>query len=1412
MRQRVHLPPRTPVVVTPATPAALTRVCAIMLLVLLVLVGCVGGRPPECEWKLENAGVTAGDSQQVRTSCHVRTLNGALLSESSGNTSLSALAHAIHVTVLTLHCARQVVFESEVTAGMFSVFPRLEDLQILGCKVTELPPHALAGLQHLRRFTLRAHHQDWPGASLAIHSNALIDMGRLESLDLAHNALWSLPPTVLCHLPSLTTLNLTHNRLHHLPELGLGARQPSEENILPPECSLPLQHLNLSYNQVAEVPERAFSSARDLQTLSIRHNRLAHLSDWAFGGLFQLRHLDLSHNRLVAVPRSALTDLRELRELYIANNSLGVLPPAAFSSLGQLLTLDLSHNQLDLGPSNEEPFNGLIRLVVLDVSHNLLVHLGPDTFKNLYSLQVLRLAHNQLGHLSDATFSGLANLHTLDMMHNQLTTLSGRALQGLSVLTHLSLDHNRLETVHKAAFDNCSSLYHLSLAHNELTVLPEAVTRAPLLRTLDMSNNQISYLEEGVLQGLAHLQELRLAHNALTNLSKASFSQAPSLSFLDLSRNSLTEIEYGALESTPKLMGLNLHHNYLGDINGLVTFLQNLTWVNVSHNSITWFDYALISKNLEWIDLSYNQLTKLDNFYEVQKTLGLQVLYATHNNISDINAAVVPDGIKELHLQHNAISYVASNTFLDKASISLIDMRYNILTILEEAALRLSPRHTPPPLLLLSHNPLQCDCAADWLLRAAGAGLGGSLGGASILPHLGDVGAVQCRLPGLWHEAVVPLITVQPQQFLCTYRRHCFTLCHCCDFDACDCEQTCPRNCTCYHDHTWTHNVVDCGGGWSRMPSGVPMDVTEAFIDGNTMGALTSHALIGRKNLRVLHLNHSEITAIQNRTFNGLKNLQVLRLDHNQLEALHGYEFVDLRDLRELYLQNNYLKHLSNISFSPLRAIELLRLDNNFLTTFPVWNLALNPFLLEISLYHNPWSCECSYLANLRAWLEANRIKATNASLIRCQHNDTGNIGPPVLSDTPLRCDHYVTTTRINNLVIHDYVMLLLITAALLLLLLAAAVMVVANRRRLRLWAVSRYGKRLFEKSSAYVEEREKLFDAFVTHSAKDSAWVCGLMAPELEASGYRLCVVHRDCTAPSAPVSSQAIAESIACSRRVVLVISRGLVDAEWCRYDFKSAHVDALRGLRRKNILVVMLEDVPRSELDPELAAITRTAGTTLHPRDPRFWEKLRRAMPSLRPRLHSGLFAALSRKAASRPLVASEHQNGPSWPLPETKTLGHNATKSLTVNPYWETAMGNNVREVAWASKGEADLGEPPWLHSPTKPPSPAPVNETRDGGSSPLGSCSAPDHTYMSVSECWEYRGSPLPVSTFSTLAGTNSQASDSPSFGGRGAGGGGARPSVPLMFRRDAPDYLTRSWIFHPTLNEQPPPPGQTYFV
>ena len=237
------------------------------------------------------------------------------------------------------------------------------------------------------------------------------------------------------------------------------------------------------------------------------------------------------------------------------------------------------------------------------------------------------------------------------------------------------------------------------------------------------------------------------------------------------------------------------------------------------------------------------------------------------------------------------------------------------------------------------------------------------------------------------------------------YETHCFALCHCCDFYACDCKMTCPQNCTCYHDQSWSANVVDCRAAVDEhLPERIPMDVTELYLDGSRLRSLASHKFIGRKNLRLLFLNSSGVEVIHNRTFNGLKGLQVrvpaethsslwnkllerlgqavavpfvmamtrgettpketkkkktitktnglqvLHLEDNRIRQLNGVEFQDLESLRRLYLHNNELHSIRNGTFAPLKHLEVLRLDGNRLVDLHLWNLLVQAPYLNVSL------------------------------------------------------------------------------------------------------------------------------------------------------------------------------------------------------------------------------------------------------------------------------------------------------------------------------------------------------------------------------------------------------------------------------------------------------------------------------
>ncbi|KAF2365715.1 Toll/interleukin-1 receptor (TIR) domain [Trinorchestia longiramus] len=1268
---------------------------------------------PTCHLSVQEIGVTAVGPEGLRASCKLRTMRSEILQPGHNNNStLSAVSHSQHVTSLHLQCSRQVVFESELQPAAFSTFSRLQELSLESCKLKELPDRVFAGLPQLRRLSVSTHHEDWPGAVLSLSRDALTELPRLEYLDLSESELWQIPEGALCSCKSLTTINVTYNRLHRLADLGFYS-----------PCYAPIAHLFLSYNEVDELPAKALPTPH-LHTFHLDHNKLARIDDYAFRNLAEIKDLILSYNKLVALPKAAFLDLYQLKNLDLANNSLSSIPPSLFSSLGQLMSLNISHNQLSFSFDNPEPFIGLIRLVVLDLSYNKLYDLRSQVFNHLYSLQVLFLSNNQITYLSDGIFSYLANLHTLDLSDNKLSMLESGTLKGLSVLTHFFVDNNSLEMVSEASFKNSTSLQKLSMTGNHITEIPKAITSLSLLQVLDLSHNQIAMLERSKLKGLNNLKYLILSHNFIGNISIEAIPRMAHLEFLDLSFNQIGSVEAGAFEPFTELLTLNLSHNYLSHVNGIAAPLPKLLRFNVSQNEIEWFDYALIPRNLTELDLSGNAIKVLENHFEVHDKLNLRKILASNNSITAINYTSIPNGIEIIDFSDNLIDYVSSNTFLLKNRVNEINLENNQLMLLEESSLRLAPRSreatsASPPLLLLSNNPLKCDCGAEWLSRAARDAIGDRIltqqSTGSFLPRLGKVTDIQCTLPGLWQDASVPLVNVHQHQFLCTYRRHCFTLCHCCDFDACDCEQTCPNNCLCYHDHTWNHNIVDCGKqNWTAMPLGVPMDVTEAFLDGNNMGNLTSHALIGRKNLRVLYLNNSNIIDIQNRTFNGLRNLKVLRLDHNFLEKLHGYEFVLLHNLLELYINDNLISHIGNTTFTSLRSLEVLRLEGNRISVFPVWNLGLNPFLVEVGLHRNRWSCECNFLANLKAWLEANRIKASEVNEISCYHVRSGKEGPRILANSPGHCDHYVATAHMNTLMVNDYIMFSSISVGIILVIIVVVFIGVVYRRRIKLWASNQYSKNLSEKSSTYVEESEKLFDVFISHSNKDSTWVYSVLAPELEVRGYRTCAVYRNCSSPSAPFVAQAMSEGIACSKRLLLVVSRGLVDSEWCKYDFKSTHVDAARKLSKKSIILVNLDDIPRSELDSEMINLIRKASFSFRPRDPRFWERLRRALPSLRHRRRYEDNAL--GKSVSSPLVVAEAPASD-----QTKFTCH-PNKNLTLNPYWETAITSNVPE--WNMK--PDLGAPPWFQ----------VSAAKNSQSPSASSPRPPDgdHTYMSVSEC------------------------------------------------------------------------------
>ncbi|XP_022906827.1 toll-like receptor 7 [Onthophagus taurus] len=1233
----------------------------------------------ECNWLPDNNNTS---TTKLAINCRFRSL------DATGN-HLNGLP-SDGISKLRIKCSDIVYFESYLPSNSIKKLHDLQEFFVESCKILHLESNTFEGMGNLKKLTIKSHNNDW-GKSLELTSMSFSGLKELQILNLSYNNLRGIPETSFCTLPNLKTLNLTQNRIRTSERLGFG-NSSSRSNSCP---SSDLQILDLSHNELRTLPEMSgFARLRRLQELRLDYNNISDISGEALVGLTSLRVVNLSNNNVETLPEGLFAACRELREIHLQNNTLMFLAKGVFHRLEQLIVLDLSGNQLTSGHIDSSTFTGLIRLIILNLSHNALTRIDGKTFKDLFFLQILDLRNNSIGFIEDNAFLPLYNLHTLNLAENRLNTIGGSLFNGLFVLSKLTLNNNLIVNVDSKAFQNCSDLKELDLSSNALQQVPDAIRELTFLKNLDLGENQISDFKNGTFKNLDQLTGLRLIDNNIGNLSKGMFWDLRSLQVLNLAKNKIQSIERGTFDTNTLIEAIRLDENFLTDINGVFASLASLLWLNLSENHLVWFDYAFIPSNLKWLDIHNNFIEHLANYYKIQEEIRVKTLDASHNRITEISPLSIPNSVELLFINNNLIKTVNPNTFYDKPNLVRVDMYANELINLDINALRLSPYSNKTlPEIYLGGNPFHCDCTMEWLQRI------NNMTQAKQYPKIMDLDNVMCRMTHSRGMTHMPLSRAKPSDFLCTYETHCFALCHCCDFDACDCEMTCPQNCSCYQDETWNTNVVDCSRqNANEIPQRIPMDVTELYLDGNNIKELQNHVFIGRKNMRVLYANNSRIETIQNRTFNGLNALQMLHLDDNNIYELKGYEFEHLGHLKELYLQNNKINFIGNNTFSSLRSLEILRLDGNKLTSFPIWQLTQNAFLTELSIGGNQWSCRCKFLQEFTAWIVDNAPKVLDSSDVMCYNTDSKPSQRRELDFNSTACSDYVGNSVIDSMLISDYLPMAVVVMCVVILLLVFLILWFIFRDTIRVWLYSKYGVRLCNLTAKQFEDRDKLYDGFVCYSPKDEEWVVQSLAAGLD--NFQLCLHYRDIPHTAyLQHAAPALLEHADASRRVIMILTRNFLQTEWSRFELRQAIHEALKGRVFK---LVILEEgpLPEAELDPELRPYLKT-GHRIQWGEKRFWEKLRYAMPSVETR---GKINANYRRninnytIESRVVVANGTHNHHNYP---EKVKNPPPPSPGMFPPAYMTAMAHEHDEANYSSATTATPSPRPSRRTPQEP---------------------------------------------------------------------------------------------------------------
>lgn len=1184
--------------------------------------------PKGCKWQrvMVDSGDDSDNSVKHILSCKLRTIGG--IDGLLGNLSVY---QTDRISALRLECSDVLFFESSLEASQHSgaflgALRNLKDLKIEYCKIRYVPSMVLRALRDLKTLSLRTHNTDWSAMNLELHPESFRGLTELKEMDLADNNIWSLPTEVFCPLFSLKQLNLTKNRLTDLSQLGFsdwgnGPSAPGKA------CNTGLEVLDLSNNDISSIPDNGLSALRSLTTLNLQDNLLIAIADRAFVGLQSLSVLNISSNRLVALPPELFQSPRALTQLYLQNNTLSVLAPGLLEGLDRLEVLDLSQNELTSTWINRDTFAGLVRLVVLNLGYNQLTKIDQNVFHGLYSLQILHLEHNQIDTIANNAFSDLKNLHALTLSSNRLKRIEAFHLSDLYVLNQLFLESNFIESVDVRAFENLTNLNDLSLNDNLLSDIPDGLQKLRFLKSLDLGKNKIQSINNDSFEGLEQLLGLRLVDNMITNISRDTFITLSSIHVLNLASNQIKHIDQSAFSSNPTIRAIRLDNNHLEDISGVFTSLPSLVWLNVSDNKLRWFDYSHLPTSLEWLDMHKNNITELGNYFDVRNSLQMKMLDVSYNSLTRIDDSSIPDSIETLYVNNNQIREVAPGTFLKKRNLEKVVLYGNEIKKLDISAFSLMPvaDSKDMPQFYIGDNPIHCDCHMEWLQRI------NELSHLRQHPRVLDLDLVMCTME---HErsgtpVIRPLMDLKSQDFLCKYESHCFALCHCCDFDACDCKMTCPDRCSCYHDHTWNTNIVDCGSAeYTGVPERIPMDATSIYLDGNDLGDLASHMFIGKKKLELLFLNNSKVMSLHNRTFNGVPSLKVLHIEDNQLEELRGYEFDQLTNLNELYLDHNAISFVGNNTFNALKTLEVLTLDNNRIVNFTPWQqlatASESGSLTQVSLEGNRWRCDCEAMGRLQEWikdfsgdLNVNRMLCIDDRIVgdamkACEESRGANaVATPTVQRTVLMG---------NGLIGGSYVPLL---AAVLVAIIGTALLIAlvcVFRQDVRLWAHAKYGIRLFKDptqdgAGKGGDDNEKLYDAYLVYSIRDVDFTSQIIASELHNSGYNLCLHHRDIH--STTYLNDSLQSASDASKKLMLIISMNFLQNEWSQPQFRLALQTVIENIRpsyrRHKLVLVLTAPVELISIDPIMQILIQTCPVVCWG-EKRFWDKMRYALPDI------------------------------------------------------------------------------------------------------------------------------------------------------------------------------------------------------
>ncbi|VEN50914.1 unnamed protein product, partial [Callosobruchus maculatus] len=214
----------------------------------------------------------------------------------------------------------------------------------------------------------------------AINKNSVQELGKLKVLDLSHNDLFQVPSHLWIHLPNLKTLDLSYNPIKELNAESFAGLQTLQE--------INLQHLKY----LNRFESKSLLQLRILIKLSIQtwpkidnfQDQFCHL----LSHLDQLRILKINFLENKLDEQLLCVTNRKIRHLEITGRNLRAVDRDAFARFTRNpdLMLKIHGTQISELPSGIFANMHKISYLTLDLRHNMLTYLSPEVFYGNYSM------------------------------------------------------------------------------------------------------------------------------------------------------------------------------------------------------------------------------------------------------------------------------------------------------------------------------------------------------------------------------------------------------------------------------------------------------------------------------------------------------------------------------------------------------------------------------------------------------------------------------------------------------------------------------------------------------------------------------------------------------------------------------------------------------------------------------------------------------------------------------------------------------------------------------------------------------------------------------------------------------------------------------------------------------------------